>query len=425
MIVLRTIEHEHISLKRKRIRRVRQILRSEPRRNARNLHNRRLEQIPRHDQEPAVFTQRIRHALDDVFVTDPRCPAVVTKGAPVDCWRVRIYQAGTHEFGHDSRNSTCFKKIFPKIASRRLQIHQHRHPLSVFLPSISAVVHWTHALQSHFSVAKTQSQPGFASLNPALSEIPPTVNRQGNGGEGNPNLSAITATAYDATLEYYAPSGGMAAIEAFYRTVTGYIEPETLTVPYSQSYCAANGIPLTGGAAGQCNVLIGTAVSSGKGFINGIDIEGQKFFNFLPAPFNGFGVEANYSWINSGAPIPGQNGLPTTIGQLTNVSKNNGSLILMFDKYRLNARLAATYRSKYIESYYPGNDTYPPIDVVRPTVVVDLSLYYHLTKHFAITAAATNLTNAYYNSYSGTPLFPRDIRLFDRTYRIGFHYNLD
>lgn len=293
------------------------------------------------------------------------------------------------------------------------------------LPSISAVVHWTHALQSHFSVAKTQSQPGFASLNPALSEIPPTVNRQGNGGEGNPNLSAITATAYDATLEYYAPSGGMAAIEAFYRTVTGYIEPETVTVPYSQSYCAANGIPLTGGAAGQCNVLIGTAVSSGKGFINGIDIEGQKFFNFLPAPFNGFGVEANYSWINSGAPIPGQNGLPTTIGQLTNVSRNNGSLILMFDKYRLNARLAATYRSKYIESYYPGNDTYPPIDVVRPTVVVDLSLYYHLTKHLAITAAATNLTNAYYNSYSGTPLFPRDIRLFDRTYRIGFHYNLD
>lgn len=294
-----------------------------------------------------------------------------------------------------------------------------------FLPSISAVAHWTPHLQSHFSVARTLSQPGFSALNPALNEIPPTVNRQGNGGEGNPNLSPIKVTAYDATLEYYAPSGGMAAIEGFYRTVTGYIEPETITVPYSTAYCQANGIPTTGGVGGQCNVILGTSVSSGKGFINGFEIEGQKFFTFLPAPFDGLGVQANYSWINSGAPIPGQNGLPTMIGQLTNVSRNNASVILMYDKYGFNARLAGTYRSKYIESYYPGNDTYPPIDVVRPTVVLDLSLYYHVTKHFAVSAAATNLTNAYYNSYSGIPLFPRDIRVFDRTYRLGFHYNLD
>lgn len=294
-----------------------------------------------------------------------------------------------------------------------------------FLPSISAVAHWTPDLQSHFSIARTMSKPGFGALNPALSEIPPTVNRQGNGSEGNPNLSPTKVTAYDATLEYYAPSGGMAAVEGFYRTVTGYIEPETVTVPYSTSYCTSNGIPTTGGAGGQCNVIIGTSVSSGTGFIDGVELEGQKFFSFLPAPYDGFGVEANYSYINSGAPIPGQNGLPTTVGQLTNVSRNNASVILMYDKYGFSARLATTYRSKYIESYYPGNDTYPPIDVVRPTVFVDLSLYYHVTKHLAISAAATNLTNQYYNSYSGTPMFPRDIRLYDRTYRLGFHYSLN
>lgn len=294
-----------------------------------------------------------------------------------------------------------------------------------WLPSISAVAHWTHHLQSHFSIAKTVTRPGFAALNPALTEIPPTVNRQGNGSEGNANLSPTKVTAYDATLEYYAPSGGMAALEGFYRTVTGYIEPETITVPYSTSFCAANGIPTTGGAAGQCNVLIGTSASSGTGSIEGFELQGQKFFTFLPSPFNGFGVQANYSWIDSSAPIPGQNGLPTMTGQLTNVSKNNGSLILMYEKYGLSARLAGTYRSSYIESYYPGNDTYPPIDMVRPQVFVDFSLYYNLTKNLALSAAATNLTNEYYNSYSGTPLFPRDIRLIDRTYRLGIHWRFD
>lgn len=294
-----------------------------------------------------------------------------------------------------------------------------------WLPSVSARVHWTHDLQSHFSIARTVTRPDFGALNPALTEIPPTVNRQGNGSEGNPSLAPTKVTAYDATIEYYAPRGGMVALEGFYRTVSGYIEPETLTVPYSTSFCGSNGIPTTGGVGGQCNVIIGTSASSGTGFIDGFEVQAQKFFSFLPAPFDGFGVQANYSWIDSNAPIPGQNGLPTISGQLTNVSKNNGSLILMYEKHGLSARLATTYRSSYIESYYPGNDTDPPIDVVRPELFVDLSLYYNITKSLAVSAAATNLTNEYYNSYSGTPLFPRDIREIDRTYRLGIHYRFD
>ncbi|HEX4266696.1 MAG TPA: TonB-dependent receptor [Steroidobacteraceae bacterium] len=294
-----------------------------------------------------------------------------------------------------------------------------------WLPSIGAVAHWTPDLQSHFSVARTVTRPAFSALNPALTEIPPTVNRQGNGSEGNPDLAPTKVTAYDATLEYYASGGGMAALEAFYRTVTGYIEPETLTVPYSTTFCTSNGIPTSGGLGGQCNVMISTSASSGTGFIDGFEVEAQKFFSFLPSPFDGFGVQTNYSWIDSSAPIPGQNGLPTITGQLTNVSKNNASVILMYEKYGLSARLATTYRSSYIESYYPGNDTYPPIDVVRPTVFVDLSIYYDVSRNLALSAAATNLTNAYYNSYSGIPLFPRDIRVIDRTYRFGVHYKFD
>jgi outer membrane receptor protein involved in Fe transport len=135
-------------------------------------------------------------------------------------------------------------------------------------------------------------------------------------------------------------------------------------------------------------------------------------------------VQATYTWINSSAPIPGQNGLPTQEGQLTNVSKNNGSLIFLYEKYGFSARLAATYRDKYIESYYPGNDTLPPIDVVKATTYVDLGLNYDVTPQVTVTAAATNLANAVYNSYSGTPLFPRDIRTADRTYQLGLHFKL-
>jgi iron complex outermembrane recepter protein len=294
-----------------------------------------------------------------------------------------------------------------------------------WLPSISTRVHYTQNLQSHLSIARTVTRPDFAALNPALSEIPPTVNRQGNGSEGNPNLQPTKVTAYDATLEYYFPKGGSVSLAGFYRTVSGYIEPETVTVPYSTAYCVANGIPTGGGVGGTCNAIIGTSASSGKGRINGIEVAMQKFFDFLPGPLAGFGVQANYSWIDSSAPIPGQNGNPTTSGQLTNVSRNNASAILLYEKYGLSARLAATYRSSYIEAYYPGNDTLPPVDVVKPTTYLDLGVNYAVTSQFTISVAATNLLNAHYNSYSGTQLFPRDIRTVNRTYQLGIHYRLN
>ena len=294
-----------------------------------------------------------------------------------------------------------------------------------WLPNISARLHYTDNLQTHLSVARTVTRPDFAALNPALTITPPTENRQGAGSEGNPDLAPTKVTAYDATLEYYMPKGGSLTAAAFYRTVTGYVEPETVTTPYSTAYCLANGIPTGGGVGGTCNTLINTSASSGTGHIDGFELAGLKFFDFLPSPFDGFGVQANYSWIDSRAPIPGQNGLPTTVGQLTNVSKNNASAILLYEKYGLSARLAATYRDKYIESYYPGNDTLPPTDVVRPTTYVDLGLNYAVTRQLTVSAQATNLTNEQYNSYSGTPLFPRDIRTVDRTYQLGFHFKLN
>lgn len=290
------------------------------------------------------------------------------------------------------------------------------------LPNVQARIHWTDRLLTHLSIAKTISRPGFGALNPALSITPPTVNRQGNGSEGNPDLADIRSTAYDATLEYYFRHGGYLSAGAFYHDVSGYIEPETVTEPYDQAYCTAQGIPTTGGLGGQCNVIINTSASSGHGYIRGVELSGEKFFDFLPGPLSGFGVQVNYTWLDSRAPIPGRNGLPTMEGQLTNVSKNNFSAILLYEKYGLSARLAATYRSKYIEAYYPGNDTYPPIDVVKPTTYLDFNANYPLNKQVYVQVAATNLLHAYYNSYSGTEIFPRDIRTVDSTYLVSLHF---
>jgi TonB-dependent receptor len=294
-----------------------------------------------------------------------------------------------------------------------------------FLPNVSAIVHLTDELQLHASFGKTLSRPDFAALNPALTTTPPTVNREGGGSQGNANLSPIRSTAYDLSLEYYMPGGGAVTVAGFYHDVSGYILPVSFTRLYDQNYCIANGIPTTGGISGQCTIRISTSESSGKGYIEGMEANVEKFFDFLPGAWSGLGVQATYTWIQSNAPIPGQNGNATRTGELTNVSKNNGSLILMYEKYGLSARLAATYRSKYIESYYPGNNTFPPVDIVKPTTYLDLGVNYQATDQVSVSFDATNLLGAYYNSYSGTPLFPRDIRTVNKTYSLGVHFRLN
>jgi TonB-dependent receptor len=310
-------------------------------------------------------------------------------------------------------------------ASRELEPFATPKSNQDFLPNISAVIHLSDELQAHLSFGKTVSRPDFGQLNPSLSTTPPTVNRQGNGSQGNANLSPIRSTAYDVSLEYYLPGGGSASVAGFYHNISGYIEPETYTIPYDSTYCANNGIPTTGGLTGQCNIIISTVASSGTGYIEGMELSAQKFFDFLPGAWSGFGVQANYTWIQSNAPIPGQNGNATRDGELTQVSKNNASLMLMYEKYGLSVRLAATYRSKYIESYYPGNNTFPPVDYVKPTTYLDLGVNYNVSEQVAVSFDATNLLKAHYNSYSGTELFPRDIRTVNQTFALGIHYRFN
>ncbi len=294
-----------------------------------------------------------------------------------------------------------------------------------FLPNISAIVHLSDDLQAHLSFGKTMTRPDFAALNPSLSTTPPTVNREGAGSQGNADLSPTRSTAYDVSLEYYLPGGGMASVAGFYHDVSGYVLPVSYTRLYDTAYCMANGIPTSGGISGQCTIRIATSESSGKGYIEGMEASAQKFFDFLPGAWSGLGVQANYTWIQSHAPIPGQNGNATRDGDLTQVSKNNASVMLMYEKYGLSMRLAATYRSKYIEGYYPGNNAYPPIDYVKPTTYVDLGVNYNVSDQVMVSFDATNLLGAYYNSYTGTILFPRDIRTVNKTYSLGLHYRFN
>lgn len=263
------------------------------------------------------------------------------------------------------------------------------------LPNLSAVVGWTQALQSHFNVGKTIRRPDFTQLNPAIAATPATINRPGSAGAGNPNLKPVESINTDATIEYYFPKNGYVQLAAFHRDIDGYIQTFTqLETIDGQAYDVSR------------------PNNSGKGKLKGLEFGIQKFFDFLPDPWNGLGAQFNYTYIE------GKNQRRTTLNGndfvddgLPGVARNNYNIALLWEKYGVNGRLTLTHRGDYIEALNTGRFGFD--NRVRASNYVDLSIGYDLTKNVALQFDALNLTKESYRSYQsngGRDYQPRDIR---------------
>jgi TonB-dependent receptor len=274
------------------------------------------------------------------------------------------------------------------------------------LPSAAAVIGWRDNLQSHLSVGKTITRPDFASLNPALSLIPPTVNAPGSGSSGNPGLRPTKSVNSDATLEYYFPNNGYAQVALFHRDIDGYLQNmESSEVIGGQTY------------------RVTRPQNSGKGKLRGVELGAQKFFDFLPGFWSGFGVQANYTWIdgeNQTLLAPTSAEYRTTA--LTGVARKNYNVALLYEGQGITGRLTANHRGDYVEQI--AEPRFGQDRIVKPATFVDLSLSYAISRNISLQFDAINITREKYESYLGDPIRPRDIRYNPTTYGLGLRFSL-
>ena len=179
------------------------------------------------------------------------------------------------------------------------------------------------------------------------------------GSTGNPRLKATTADQFDITIERYFAAVGSFSLDLFTKKFHDYVQSGTFSVPYTNQGVTRN-------------VLITGPVNGQGATITGLEVAGQRYFTFLPSPFDGLGVEANYTHLhNSGVQntslslVTGGNGysgdansLVTTsqqpgainTGRLERLSDDAYNLILLYDKGPIGARLAYNWRSKYVSA---------------------------------------------------------------------------
>jgi len=275
-----------------------------------------------------------------------------------------------------------------------------------FLPSLNLRFRFTERLQLRLAGSKALTRPDFSQLNPNLSITQPNpatpnpVRPIATGG--NPFLRPLESDQFDASLEWYFSNTGLLYAAGFYKKIDGFIAstvtPETYTF-------------------GNTSVVydVNRPANGDDGKVKGIEIGGNTFFDFLPGLLSGFGVQANFTYVDSEAPSPtaiDTGGARITV-PLEGLSKYSYNLIGLYEKGPVSFRAAYNWRSRYVRTT-AGNGTRNLPIYSNAFGQLDASVTYSFNDHVAFTVDGTNLTNTRRDTIFGLDTRPRDSVLNDR-----------
>jgi TonB-dependent receptor len=327
----------------------------------------------------------------------------------------------------------------PNIANFQ-QKQDFDNSYSNVLPTLNLRLKASDKLQFRFAYGRAMSRPDFSQLqayttlsesaNSTTANNVVTVNNVSltGTGTGNPMLRPTMAKQADLTAEwYFAPSGSLTAA-LFHKKLSDVI----INQSYNFALPDLNGTMHDFVTTGPVNGANGTA--------RGIELAYQQYFDKLPGWMSGFGVQANYTFVDShqnlyhpvfqayctggsgadnlnmnlnGCDVDGK-----TFGNLplNGLSRNAYNLALLFDRGPISARIAYSWRSKSLQAVNAngtngsnGTDTNPNsptfgqhnVNYALPTWAdaygeVDASFFYKFTENLSFGLEAQNLNNAMY-----------------------------
>ena len=192
---------------------------------------------------------------------------------------------------------------------------------------------------------------------------------------GNPNLETLEATNWDASVEYYLPSLGVISAAVFQKDIENFAYEYTLDTPQ-----VINGVEYE----------VTTFGNGSDGTIRGLELAYQQQLGFLPSPFDGIGLLANITFLDSEADYPTRPGEEVPfIGQSDYV----GNVGFTYEKAGFFARLAMNFRSERLREDEPIGGEASEDLYVDDFAQLDLTLRYELTRQFELYAEVLNLTD--------------------------------
>jgi TonB-dependent receptor len=211
---------------------------------------------------------------------------------------------------------------------------------------------------------------------------------------GSPNLLPVTADNFDLTAEWYFNKVGSLTFSAFYKEIKGVVVFDTSREDFTnngQTYSA---------------VVTREVNSPDTGKVKGFEAAYQQTYDFLPGALAGFGIQANYTFVDSsGVPQPTlPPGDPSVAGgtvsnldvsgfQLQGLSKHNFNITPFYDWKGFSIRASYAWRSQYLLT---TRDVITPFDPVFQEAYgqLDASVFMQVTRNLRLGFQGVNLTNS-------------------------------
>lgn len=321
-----------------------------------------------------------------------------------------LYAMSTSEFDGGSfvfgarAEMTDFSSTGPDVTTPEGDVISvdHSDDYFNFLPSAHLNLDLNEDMKLRFSASTGLSRPTY---NEMRASVGIDVTGQTVTG-GNPRLDAETTWGGDVSFEwYYAPASILSA-GVFYRHVDDVI--------YSYSTDIDGGLYLDS-AAGEDWTYSGF-VNGKSGHLSGLELNfiGQAA-DFLPEPFDGFGVSGNLTVLDSEFETNEGDtfSLPGTSDLIWNAS-------VYYEKFGLSARLNYQYRDAWLST--TENDGLA--EYWDEQQRVDASIRYNLPwdvqgAQFTLFANANNLTDEKDVRYEGTVATPNQVEGYGRRWLLG------
>lgn len=247
-----------------------------------------------------------------------------------------------------------------------------------FLPSANLKFDLTSDMLLRLAASKTETRPTLSKMG---------VDNWYGGrygdvqtGGGNPYLKPMQSKNLDLSYEWYLSKTNFLGAALFMKDVSNFLETKLVDMKIPQF----------------TETVHDTRVRNGqKGKIKGVELAGQYAFDAAIPMLKGFGVAANYTYVDASATREGDSGAAACGYPGLSPQSYNGSVF--FENEKFQARMSYNWRNHFSIDC-GGGSTLPRNRAAYGQT--DASLRYNITPSMALYLDAINLSNSRTHEYA-------------------------
>lgn len=329
--------------------------------------------------------------LEDYTIEENINAAYVMNSIDIDRWRLMfgVRYEGTEQSAQGTEYNADLDQFSPVQAE-----NDYDH----WLPGLHARYQLNDDTQVRMAWTNVVVRPTFEQIRPGI------LIDGADYDAGNPYLKPLEASNLDVGLEHYLGSSGVLSVFLFYKDIEHFIyETDVAGAPGYTAYDEAI-----------------TYANGDDAELFGAELAWSQKLDQLSGWMSGVILGANLTLTHSDATISGYvNGIEQTRAiELPSQSDTVGNVMLGWENERVSVRVAANYKSEYLDEVSGfENDQF---DVMADSqTFVDITASYFVTKQLQIRFEALNVTDEAYYTWVNSSRYNAQYEEYGPTYKLG------